>query len=397
MQHIVKVRIKVKMHRFICDEDMKVKTGDKVKVQINNEIDFGEVITIYPFHKDIATEGKIIDTSSNISDENKREMEEKDKEVLSFCQNKCQELALKMSLIKVEHSLDGSKIIIYFTADKRVDFRELVKDLNTFLKHKTRVELWQISSREKAVLIGGIGVCGREVCCRCIGQIPDTVSIKTVKEQSLEINPIKITGICGKLMCCLTYEHCQYKEMRKEFPAIGSSVTVGEKTGVIRSINFLSKKMKVSFPEGAMQEITLDEYLGKETKEPEEQPIDKRVHIVKPRTIRARVQKTGTKKKLVQKTTEPQDKDKKYKKPSPPKTDKKTIPATENKPNTEKKKPDSKDTETTKKPGFKKPWRKRRYPRKNKNPNQSSNPTSSENQKPKKPPQSNIKKEEKKS
>jgi cell fate regulator YaaT (PSP1 superfamily) len=361
MQHIAKTRIKVKMYRFLCPEHIKIKSGDKVKVQFaDKEIDYGEVINLCPFHEKIHTDGAILETSTNISAQSQSDLILKDKEVLRYCQDKSQELKLNMILVKAEHVLDGSKIIIYFTSGKRIDFRELVKGLNNFLHHKTRVELWQISSREKAILIGGIGVCGREVCCRCIGKIPDTVGIRTVKEQCLEINPIKITGICGKLMCCLTYEHDQYKQMRKEFPEINSTVTMGDKKGTIHNINYISQKMKIRFEDGITREITLNEYLGKEPSPltDVESKEEAKIHIVKPRTIKDRVKKVfkSRSNRTEDKPVEPPAKEnpppaKKSSKPSPEKTtDKPQNKPPKNKP-----------------PGFSKPWRKRRFPRKNKN------------------------------
>lgn len=297
MPQIVKTRIKVKMYRFVCPDDIQIKTGDKVKISYEDQIEYGEVLTIGPWNDNIKTDGIIIESSSNLPDGEKESLQQKDKEVLRFCQNQCHELNLKMSLVKVEHALDGSKIVIYFTADKRVDFRELVKEINNFLHHKIRIELWQISSREKAILIGGIGICGREVCCRCIAQIPDSVGIKTVKDQHLEINPIKITGICGKLMCCLSYEHSQYIEMSKEYPPIGATIEVGNKKGRIREIYYLKKTMKVDFEEIGVREITLDEYLGKAPSPFDlEEKVDKRIHIIKPRTIRARGKQISKKK-----------------------------------------------------------------------------------------------------
>jgi cell fate regulator YaaT (PSP1 superfamily) len=364
MQQIAKTRIKVKMHRFLCPEDIEIKTGDKVKVQHNDEIDYGEVVSLCPYHERIPLDGTILETSSNNYKQSREELIEKDREVFRFCLRKSEELNLNMALVKAEHVLDGSKIIIYFTADKRVDFRELVKSLNNFLQHKTRVELWQISSREKAVLIGGVGVCGRVVCCRSIGQIPDTVGIKTVKEQSLEINPIKITGICGKLMCCLTYEHAQYQEMQKEYPEIGSTITVGDKTGVVQSVNVISRKMKIQFDDGISREITLNEYLGiePEISQDAEPKIMQKVHVVKPRTIKERVSKVFKSRsnrpedRKIENTEKPQ----KEKIPLPPNkktTQKQNSTDNENAPNKE-------NTPKEKKPGFKKPWHKRRYPRK---------------------------------
>ncbi|MCK5847561.1 MAG: hypothetical protein KAH01_00015 [Caldisericia bacterium] len=373
MPQIAKTRIKVKMHRFICPDDIVLKTGDKVKISYEDQVEYGEVLMISPWSDSIKTDGVIIDSSSNLPDGKKESLHQKDREVLKFCQSKCHELNLNMSLVKVEHALDGSKIVIYFTADKRVDFRELVKEINNFLHHKIRIELWQISSREKAILIGGIGICGREVCCRCIAQIPDSVGIKTVKDQHLEINPIKITGICGKLMCCLSYEHSQYIEMSKEFPCIGSTVEMGSKKGRVKEVYYLKKTMKIDFEEIGVREITMDEYLGNVPSPFDlEETVDKRIHIIKPRTIRSKG-KQISKNKTVITSKEPKDnsRPKKYNKKS-------TNPFNKTKKTAEETKP---QTSQVKKPKSKRVWPGRRKTGKPKSEATQANPNASSSQK----------------
>ena len=149
-------------------------------------------------------------------------IQEREKEAFSFCLERIRERNLQMKLVRVECFFDGSKIIFYFTADGRVDFRELVKDL--VHRFHTRIEMRQIGVRNEAKMIGGLGPCGRELCCASF--LPDfaAVSVKMAKEQNLPLNPTKISGICGRLMCCLTYEYETYLQLKKDFPKVGKTI-----------------------------------------------------------------------------------------------------------------------------------------------------------------------------
>lgn len=172
-------------------------------------------------------------------------------EVLERCIEKVQEHGLPMNVIKAEYSFDGSRLTFYFTAEKRVDFRQLVRDLaRTF---KSRIELRQIGPRDEAKLLGGIGPCGRLLCCATF--LPDyaRVSIKMAKDQDLPLNPAKISGVCGRLLCCLSYEHEQYLEMRGELPRRGTWVQTPDGPGEVTSVNVLKQSLLVKLASSGME------------------------------------------------------------------------------------------------------------------------------------------------
>lgn len=173
--------------------------------------------------------------------------EEKAKEVTEYCKEEAKRLNLDMKILTSEYILDGTKLTIYFSAEDRIDFRELVKNLAS--KFKTRIELRQVGPRDEIKSYPTIGMCGKEVCCRTFLQDFDPVTIKMAKEQGLQINMSKLSGACGKLMCCLRYEEEAYKENLKDLPKVGSTVRIkGEKEEAkVVSIDILGKKVKVKF------------------------------------------------------------------------------------------------------------------------------------------------------
>ncbi|NLT48766.1 MAG: stage 0 sporulation family protein [Clostridiales bacterium] len=174
--------------------------------------------------------------------QHKENLEKKEHD-LALCQEKIDKHKLDMKLVDVEHTFDNSKIIFYFTADGRVDFRELVKDLAGVFK--MRIELRQIGVRDEAKLVGGIGTCGKALCCHSWMPEFDPVSIKMAKVQNLSLNPTKISGICGRLMCCLKFENDVYCELRKGMPDVGEKVKTIDGMGVVVESNILENKIKV--------------------------------------------------------------------------------------------------------------------------------------------------------
>lgn len=176
-----------------------------------------------------------------------KEREEKAKEVTEFCKKEVKRLKLDMKVLTAEYILDGTKLTIFFSAEDRIDFRQLVKNLAS--KFKTRIELRQVGPRDEIKEYPTIGMCGKEVCCRTFLQDFDPVTIKMAKEQGLQINMSKLSGACGKLMCCLRYEEEAYKENLKDLPKVGSTVKIkGESDeGKVISLDILSKKVKVKF------------------------------------------------------------------------------------------------------------------------------------------------------
>ncbi|WP_040209926.1 PSP1 domain-containing protein [Clostridium polynesiense] len=231
---------------YFAPADLNVHQGDYVIVETARGIEFGECV-IGP--KEI-TEKEIVSPLKNVlrvageeDTEKHQENQRKEKEAFEICLNKISEHGLTMKLIDVEYTFDNNKVIFYFTAEGRVDFRELVKDLATIFK--TRIELRQIGVRDEAKMIGGLGPCGRPLCCSSFLGDFASVSIKMAKEQNLSLNPTKISGICGRLMCCLNYEQSTYEDIRKRLPKVGSVVRTPEGEGEVIANNTVKETVKV--------------------------------------------------------------------------------------------------------------------------------------------------------
>jgi len=176
-----------------------------------------------------------------------------EREVFEYCHCKVMERSLPMRLVSVERRFDGSKMVVYFTADGRVDFRQLVKDLVS--KFRTRIEMRQIGVRHQAKMVGGLGTCGRPLCCTTFLGAFDPVTIKMAKKQNISLNPNKISGMCGRLMCCLTFEHEYYEKIKKTFPKIGKRVSTPEGEGKIIRQNALKETVTVALDSGEELEI----------------------------------------------------------------------------------------------------------------------------------------------
>ncbi len=238
---------------YFSPMDLDIKKGDFVVVETARGVEFGECVT----GKKNIGEDEIVAPLKNViriaTDEDKEANalnKEKEKEALSVCLEKIEKHQLNMKLIDVEYTFDNNKVIFYFTADGRVDFRELVKDLAAVFR--TRIELRQIGVRDEAKMTGGLGPCGRSLCCSTfLGEFAP-VSIKMAKEQNLSLNPTKISGICGRLMCCLNYEQETYEEIRKRLPKVGSIVDTpyGKGEVVSNSVVKESVKVKVKIKDG---------------------------------------------------------------------------------------------------------------------------------------------------
>ncbi len=181
------------------------------------------------------------------------ENRQKEKEAFSICQKKIAEHKLEMKLVSVEYAFDNSKILFFFTANGRVDFRSLVKDLASIFK--MRIELRQIGVRDEAKMLGGLGPCGRPICCGTFLDQFQPVSIKMAKEQNLSLNPTKISGVCGRLMCCLKYEQEHYEMTRKKMPKIGREVTTPDGAGPVTDLNIVKETVFVRLTNGDTSEI----------------------------------------------------------------------------------------------------------------------------------------------
>lgn len=248
MACVIGVRFRDVGKIYYFDPDgQELKKGDKVIVETSRGIECGEV----------AMENRIIsddDISSPLKklirianeDDLKRvaENREKEKRAFDLCASKIEAHNLKMKLVNVEYTFDNNKILFYFTADGRVDFRDLVKDLAYVFR--TRIELRQIGVRDEAKMLGGIGICGRPFCCNTFLGEFQPVSIKMAKEQGMSLNPVKISGTCGRLMCCLKYEQEAYTDLLKTTPKVGAIVGTPEGKGTVIDLNLITGNLTVS-------------------------------------------------------------------------------------------------------------------------------------------------------
>ncbi|MDU1348576.1 stage 0 sporulation family protein [uncultured Clostridium sp.] len=231
---------------YFNPSDLDIKKGDFVVVETARGVEFGECVIGM---KNISEE-EIVSPLKNVirkaepeDIEKNNENKQKEKEAYYICVEKISKHGLDMKLIDVEYTFDNNKVIFYFTADGRVDFRELVKDLASIFR--TRIELRQIGVRDEAKMTGGLGPCGRTLCCSTfLGEFVP-VSIKMAKEQNLSLNPTKISGICGRLMCCLNYEQDIYEDIRKKLPKVGSIVNTPYGEGEVMSNSVIKESVKV--------------------------------------------------------------------------------------------------------------------------------------------------------
>ena len=232
---------------FFSPGKFEVKRGDQVIVETARGVEFGNVVMGPKEVKDEEIT-QPLKTVIRLATEDDRRVEEKnrkkEKEAFQICLEKIAKHKLEMKLIKVEYTFDNNKVLFYFTADGRIDFRELGKDLASVFK--TRIELRQIGVRDEAKIMGGIGVCGRPLCCATYMPEFVPVSIKMAKEQNLSLNPTKISGVCGRLMCCLKNEEETYEELNSHLPGIGDYVTTPDKLkGEVLSVSVLRQRVKV--------------------------------------------------------------------------------------------------------------------------------------------------------
>ncbi|MGI6258100.1 MAG: PSP1 domain-containing protein [Anaerovoracaceae bacterium] len=246
MVNVVGVKFKSAGKIYYFDaEGLEVSLGDHVIVETARGIEFG---TVGMEKKDVEKKDvvqplkKIIRAATEEDEARYVEIDKKKERAMNLCQEKIEKHQLEMKLIDVEHTFDNSKIIFYFTADGRVDFRNLVKDLAGIFR--MRIELRQIGVRDEAKMLGGIGNCGKGLCCHQWLSEFHPVSIKMAKVQNLSLNPTKISGVCGRLMCCLKYENDVYVEMKKGLPDVGERVTIDEGPAIVWDTVILEGKVK---------------------------------------------------------------------------------------------------------------------------------------------------------
>jgi cell fate regulator YaaT (PSP1 superfamily) len=264
LYNVVGVRFKKAGKIYYFDPgELMIPAGEFVIVETVRGIEYGKVVIsnkqvdetdiVLPLKKVI----RIADAKDKwIVEENKKAA----REAYDICLKKVEEHGLEMKLVDVEYTFDRNKVIFYFTADGRVDFRELVKDLAAIFR--TRIELRQIGVRDEAKMLGGIGPCGRMLCCSTFLGDFDPVSIKMAKDQNLSLNPTKISGLCGRLMCCLKYENEEYETAKEQLPDLGEYVETPHGLGKVIGLNILERVLQVELSEhGRVVEYTLDELM----------------------------------------------------------------------------------------------------------------------------------------
>ena len=252
MKKIIGVRFKKPGKIYFFDPgNLEVNKNDNVIVETTMGEEIG--IVVVPKREiqeeKLATPLKKVIRVANKNDlDSLEKYKKKEPEALRICKEKIKKYKLDMNLIDVEYKFDGSKILFYFTADGRIDFRELVKDLASVFR--TRIELRQIGVRDEVKRIGGNGVCGRELCCCTFLNNFETVSIKMAKEQNIALNPSKISGNCGRLMCCLKYEQDVYSEKLSRLPKVGALVKTEAGEGTVEGVEVLKEVLKVKIKDG---------------------------------------------------------------------------------------------------------------------------------------------------
>ena len=244
--------------------DFKIEVGNHVIVETARGIEYGKVVQSVQEknEEDVIMPLKpVIRVATEEDDKIAKQNKDKEKKAFFICKEKIKKHGLEMKLIDTEYTFDNNKVLFYFTADGRIDFRELVKDLASVFK--TRIELRQVGVRDETKMLGGIGICGRPLCCNTYLSEFIPVSIKMAKEQSLSLNPTKISGICGRLMCCLKNEQEAYEELNSNLPDIGEKVkTFDGFKGEVVSVNVLRQKVKIVVEvddEREIKEYAIDE------------------------------------------------------------------------------------------------------------------------------------------
>lgn len=257
MRKAIQVRLRGSGNLQYCEiGDMQVKIGDYVIVEVERGQEYAQVMSETETVLDVDAEKPLkrllrVATKDDINriNENKKRI----KSAFETCQKKILERKLDMKLIDAEYSFDATRLIFYFTSDGRIDFRELVKDLAYIFK--VRIEMRQVGVRDEARMLGGFGHCGRSLCCATFLKGFEPVTIRMAKEQNLPLNPSKISGCCGRLMCCLGYEYENYRAYLKGLPREGEKVKTKEGKGKVISVNAIKRKVLVQLEEGKQIEL----------------------------------------------------------------------------------------------------------------------------------------------
>jgi cell fate regulator YaaT (PSP1 superfamily) len=261
MYEVIQVRLRESGKiSYFSTSGLRPTIGSYVIVQADRGLDYGFVISDPEIVLDAEVEKPLQEIIREATPHDLSQIEKnkkKIKDVMATCEQKIKEHKLPMKLIDAEYSFDHSRIVFYFTAEGRVDFRELIKDLAAIFK--ARIELRQIGVRDEARFLGGVGPCGRPLCCATFLKDFEPVTIKMAKEQNLPLNPTKISGLCGRLMCCLSYEHGCYKALMKGLPKEGDKVKIKDIKGKVVNVNALKRTITIETEEGRQIEVAWED------------------------------------------------------------------------------------------------------------------------------------------
>ena len=258
MIKVVGVRFRTAGKIYYFDpKDLELPLGSHVIVETARGVEYGTVMVPPKGVTDdevVQPLKPVLRASTPEDDKTEQKNREKERQAYKTCQEKIQKHKLNMKLVEAEYTFDNNKLLFYFTADGRIDFRELVKDLASVFR--TRIELRQIGVRDETKILGGVGICGRELCCHTFLSEFAPVSIKMAKEQNLSLNPTKISGVCGRMMCCLKNEADTYEYLNSRLPGVGDRVTTSDRLkGEVQSVNVLRQTVKVVVENGEEKEI----------------------------------------------------------------------------------------------------------------------------------------------
>ncbi|MBU1862675.1 MAG: stage 0 sporulation family protein [Candidatus Omnitrophica bacterium] len=245
---------------FYNARGIKFNVGEYIVLEADRGIDYGQVVSETELIENAAFDEPLKAVIRRVDNKDKEKIKknkQKSREAHNICEKKIIEHRLPMKLVDTEYAFDVSKLVFYFTSEGRVDFRDLVKDLAAVFK--VRIELRQIGVRDEAKMLGGLGHCGRKLCCGTFLKDFEPVTIKMAKEQNMSLNPTKISGVCGRLMCCLDYEYKTYKDFSAYLPVEGERLKTPEGTVRVRNVNILKKKVMVEFEDGLVKEISFAE------------------------------------------------------------------------------------------------------------------------------------------
>lgn len=257
MYEVIQVRLReAGKISYFATAGLRPTIGSYVIVEADRGLEYGLVISDPEIILDAEVEEPLREIAREANPQDLSQIEKnkkKIKDVIVTCEQKIREHNLSMKLIEAEYSFDRSRIVFYFTAEERVDFRELIKDLAAIFK--ARIELRQIGVRDEARFLGGVGPCGRPLCCASFLKDFEPVTIKMAKEQNLPLNPTKISGLCGRLMCCLSYEYECYRELMEDLPKEGERIKTKGVRGKVVNVNALNRKVTVETEDGRQVEI----------------------------------------------------------------------------------------------------------------------------------------------